>query len=268
MSKRPGFVSASGDRGRRRRRSWACLAWVADRGPALFSPGALNAQAKGQTLGGVTSHAQLAELRRLSHRPLELRRPWPTGAWPATPTSRSQIQGHSGLHGGLVGALSSPTCGGCHTEHHGPNGALTANFNHNRFPFKLTGKHASVPCKPVPHAAPRPSKTCGTHLRTATRATPRTTSTTGLSASSCGQCHSTSSWADAKFDHKIFPVDHGTDKQASTCTTCHPSDFNTYTCYGCHQHTTASVQADHEGQNVAALADCIRCHPGGRAAGN
>jgi hypothetical protein len=84
----------------------------------------------------------------------------------------------------------------------------------------------------------------------------------------CGQCHNTTSWANATFDHTIFPINHGSNQQTATCMTCHPTDFSTYTCLGGHFHTQASVQSDHEGQSVAALMDCIRCHPGGRQAGN
>ena len=179
-----------------------------------------------------------------------------------------QIQAKSGLHGGLVGAQSSPTCRGCHPEHHGPDGALTvvdeatfphdltgyslrghqrttegsqvtcadchpkdlahfdqatcadchatidatfmsrheatfgkqclpchdgtdrvgANFDHNRLPFKLTGKHAGVACEQVPRQRrvppgpaedapglrrlPREGRQAQGRLRTAVRAVP------------------------------------------------------------------------------------------------
>ena len=74
------------------------------------------------------------------------------------------------------------------------------------------------------------------------------------------------SWADATFDHAVFPVNHGGDEEKATCETCHPTDVKTYTCYGCHAHTEGNVRDQHEGQSLAELADCIRCHPGGRPA--
>jgi hypothetical protein len=55
-------------------------------------------------------------------------------------------------------------------------------------------------------------------------------------------------------------------KDSHTCQTCHPNGTSTYTCLGCHFHTPANVQAQHEGQSASQLANCIRCHPGGRAA--
>jgi hypothetical protein len=167
--------------------------WGLILGPGLFSPGPLSSQARGVTLGGVTSHAQLGRHCGACHNA-----PWSSQTMAdrclACHTDVSaQIQGHNGIHGGMAGAVSSSSCLPCHSEHGGPMGA---------------------------------------------------------------------------FNHTIFPLNHGSDKQAATCTTCHPTNFTTYTCYGCHQHTSASVQGDHEGQSLAALADCIRCHPGGRAAGN
>lgn len=243
------------------------VVWMVLQGPALFSPGPLNAQAKTQALGGVTSHAQLAHRCGACHAA-----PWSS----QTMADRcdachtdvgTQIQGHSGIHGGLVGAMSSPTCGVCHSEHLGPNGALTANFDHNAFPFKLTGAHASVACQLCHTSAaslqdlrntPQDCYSC--HAKVDKHA--------GTFGKMCGQCHSTTTWANAKFDHTVFPLNHGSNQQAATCTTCHPNGFSTYTCLGCHFHTPASVQSDHEGKSLAALADCIHCHPGGRSAGN
>jgi hypothetical protein len=244
------------------------LAWVLIQGPGLFSPGGLNAQAKSQTLGGVTSHAQLAGKCGACH----------AAPWSAKSMSQrclschtdvtAQITGHSGIHGGLVGAMSSSDCRACHSEHRGPAGALTANFDHNRFPFKLTGKHASVPCNQCHtqtaatlqdlRATPQDCYSC--HAKNDVHA--------GKFGKLCGQCHGTGGWGNAKFDHTIFPLSHGSDQQTATCATCHPTSYSAYTCYGCHFHTTASVQAGHEGQNASALSDCIRCHPGGRSADN
>jgi hypothetical protein len=244
------------------------LVWVLIQGPGLFSPGGLNAQAKSQTLGGMSSHAQLAGKCGACHGAPWSSRSMSDRCLACHQDVSTQIQGHSGVHGGLVGARSSSTCRACHSEHRGANGALTANFDHNKFPFKLTGKHASVPCNQC-------------HTQTAAslqdlRNTPqdcyschaKNDAHSGKFGKLCGQCHGTDGWGNAKFDHTIFPLDHGSDQQAATCTTCHPTNYSTYTCYGCHRHTTASVQGDHEGQSLASLADCIRCHPGGRGAGN
>ena len=231
---------------------------------------------------------------------------------------RAQIRSRNGLHGALVGGRASPTCRGCHTEHHGPTGALTvideatfphellgyslrghrrtptgarftcadchpsglsrfdqaicarchasldarfmraarrarsgasclachdgtdrfgSDFDHDKLPFKLTGKHAGLACDAMPHrhaVARRPSKhaagcdTCHAkddkhkrRVREAVRAVP----------------HTATDWGDAKFDHRIFPLTTGARSARATCQTCHPTDVSTYTCYGCHEHT-------------------------------
>jgi len=171
----------------------ALLAWMLVMGPGLFSPGPLSSQARGVTLGGVTSHAQLGRHCGACHTA-----PWSSqtmaGRCLACHTDvTAQIQGHNGIHGGMAGMVSASSCLPCHGEH----GRLMGAFN-----------------------------------------------------------------------HAIFPLNHGSDQQTATCTTCHPTSFSTYTCLGCHFHTPASVASDHEGQSLAALADCIRCHPGGRGAGD
>jgi hypothetical protein len=242
------------------------LAWMLIMGPGLFSPGALNSQAKAQTLGGVTSHAQLAHDCGACHAA-----PWSSKSMDdrcmACHTDvRTQVQGQSGIHGGMLGAMSS-SCKACHSEHLGPNGSLNANFNHDSFPFKLTGKHASVPCQQC-HANAASSQDLRNTPQDCYSCHAKVDKHGGTFGQLCGQCHNTTSWANATFDHKIFPVNHGTDAQASTCKTCHPTNLSAYTCYGCHRHTPANVQSGHEGKSLAALADCIRCHAGGKGGGD
>jgi hypothetical protein len=179
-------------------RGWAAgvtlggiVVWVAVVGPGLFSPGPLSTQTRpGVVLGGVSSHAQLNRNCGACHTA-----PWSgqsmTDRCLACHTDvTSQIQGHNGIHGTMLGSLSASTCQFCHPEH---GGSLTANFNHS-----------------------------------------------------------------------IFPINHGTNQQSSTCGTCHPNGFATYTCFGCHFHTPANVVSGHEGGSLASLQDCIRCHAGGR----
>ena len=50
----------------------------------------------------------------------------------------AEIAAKKGAHGPLAGGQSSPTCRGCHPEHHGATGALTS-FNEATFPHGLTG---------------------------------------------------------------------------------------------------------------------------------
>ena len=237
------------------------MGWTLIRGPVLFSPGGLNAKATTQSLGGVATHAQLAACGACHPAP------WSS----QTMADRclgchadvaTQMKTNSGFHAQLAGSLSSPTCRGCHTEHHGPNGRLTF-VDHSKFPFKLPGAHASVACNlchpgavSVQQFRSAPQTCYGCHAKNDIHH--------GAMGQRCDQCHSTSSWAGAKFDHAIFPLNHGSDQQTATCQTCHPNGTSTYTCFGCHFHTPASVQSQHEGQSASQLTDCIRCHPGGR----
>jgi hypothetical protein len=264
-TRRPGFVSVSGA-------LWGALAvaavliWALLAGAIPFSAGSLNASVTGPPLGGVSNHAQIGTRCGACH----------TAPWAAaTMADRciachadvgTQIQGHNGLHGGLLGALSVPSCGSCHSEHDGPNGSLNATFDHNALSFKLVGKHANVPCA-----------SCHTHASSLQdlRNTPQDCYSchakddrhNGTFGRTCGQCHTPASWANATFDHTIFPVDHGGNPQGA-CSTCHPSGVTTYTCFGCHRHDPANVQRTHEGRSLAQLANCVACHSGGRQGGD
>lgn len=318
------------------------LGWTTIRGPVIFSPGALNSVSKSRTLGGVATHAQLAGNCGACHSAPWSSRTMADKCVACHQDVGAQIQARSGLHGQLVGSLKSPTCRGCHTEHHGPNGALTVadgvtfphdltgyslrghrrtssgaafacadchpkdlahfdqatcadchagidasfmarheasfgkqcllchhggnrggDFDHNQLPFKLTGRHAHIACEQCHSNAASPQNTpqdCfSCHQKDDKHA--------GKFGRQCGQCHTPDGWGNAKFDHSVFPVDHGSRVQTATCQTCHPNDVSTYTCYGCHAHTPANVQAEHEGRTIAELTDCIRCHAGGRSEG-
>jgi hypothetical protein len=259
---------------------------------------------------------------------------------------KSEIQAKDGLHGRLVGEQASPTCKGCHPDHHGPKGALTdideatfpheltgyslrshrkkadggkftcvdchpkglsnfdqtvcidchdkldagfmtrhqatfgkdclpchdgtgrngANFDHSKLPFKLSGKHSSVACEKCHTNAgsladlqKTPQNCFACHAKDDKH--------NGTFGQDCGQCHTTATWKNAKFDHTIFPVNHGSQEITPTCKTCHPNDTGTYTCFGCHAHTPGNVVGEHEGKPLSALTNCIQCHQGGRKEG-
>lgn len=239
------------------------VAFTALRGGALYSPGGLNAVTTSKMLGGVSSHAALGC----------------GGCHPAPWSSTTmadkclachtdvaaQMRSGTGVHAQGAGTLTDPRCRGCHTEHHGANGLLTF-FDHSKFRFKLTGAHANVACN-LCHAGATtlaqfqsaPQTCYGCHAKQDVH--------NGANGKLCDQCHNTTSWGGVNFDHSVFPLDHGADQQKATCQTCHPNGTSTYTCLGCHFHTAANVQAIHE-RPASQILDCIRCHPGGRAAGD
>jgi hypothetical protein len=83
----------------------------------------------------------------------------------------------------------------------------------------------------------------------------------------CAQCHKTQGWKPATFDHdKLFPLDKD---HNPTCVTCHTgNNYSQYTCYGCHEHTQARMEAKHREEGVAEdLQNCVRCHRSGRGEG-
>ncbi len=173
---------------------------------------------------------------------------------------RSQLQGNNGIHGSMLANFSPSDCKACHPEH---GGSLTGGFDHNRFAFKLTGAHVNVPCQGC-HANATTLQDLQNTPQDCYSCHSKQDPHNGTFGTNCGGCHNTSSWTGANFNHAIFPINHGTNQQASTCQTCHPNGFATYTCFGCHFHTPQNVVGQHEGQSAAALQDCSRCHAGGK----
>ena len=345
MKRRPGFVSTAGivvavvlvv----------AVLAVTLVAGPELFSPGGLSAQtsadpldptAKAEPLGGVTSHAQLGSDCGACHPAPWSSRTVADACLACHEDIGRQIDGGDGLHGRLKGMRQSPTCSGCHPEHGGPHGSLTAldaagfgsvhdmtgfslknhrrtacsdchakgyatfdqavcadchagidaafmkqhvaafgsdclpchdgggnlAVDHSRFAFKLTGKHAGVACDAC-HKGVRSLRDYRQTPQGCYSCHAKDDEHKGAYGRQCGDCHSAGGWSDVAFDHKVFPLDHGSDQQKATCQTCHPTGTGTYTCFGCHEHTTGNVVGRHEGKSVAELRDCVRCHAGGK----
>lgn len=127
-------------------------------------------------------------------------------------------------------------------------------FDHNRFVFQLTGKHADVPCTAC-------------HLDARTLADLRSAPVDCVSChaaddphegrfgTDCAACHTPDGWTPALFDHNLsaFPL---TGKHTSVaCESCHinkvfkgtPTD-----CYSCHAANDA-----HQGRFGT---DCAACH--------
>ena len=76
----------------------------------------------------------------------------------------------------------------------------------------------------------------------------------------CAQCRKLDAWKLATFDHaRFFPLDGDHD---ATCVTCHIGNVHQeYTCYGCHEHTPANMQAKHREEGITEdLQNCVRCH--------
>ena len=148
------------------------------------------------------------------------------------------------------------------------DGGGNASVDHSKFAFKLTGKHAAVALRAPATAAPSRSRTSRRPPQDCYACHAKDDKHKGAYGQQCGDCHSASGWGDVTFDHNVFPLDHGSDQQKSTCQTCHPNGTSTYTCFGCHAHTTSNVVGEHEGKSLAELQDCIKCHQGGGSGGD
>jgi len=85
-------------------------------------------------------------------------------------------------------------------------------------------------------------------------------------AGACDDCHDTTDWDNADFEHDpFFPTPH---EGVSACASCHPaaSDYTAFTCVDCHAHRRSRMDGEHVGEvsgyqyNSPA---CLDCHPDG-----
>lgn len=78
----------------------------------------------------------------------------------------------------------------------------------------------------------------------------------------CMECHSTTKWVPSTFDHSSsFVLDRN---HNASCTTCHVNNnFETYTCYSCHEHSEANVRNEHLEEGIRDFQDCVSCHKSG-----
>jgi Class III cytochrome C family len=229
------------------------------RGGEMFSPGALSARhPRGVPRGGVGSHAEVKGNCSACHSA-----PWNGDTMADRCLNchsdiRDQIAARLSLHGKLPGVMR---CRSCHTEHTGEHATLIslAGFDHAWTGFHLTGRHQGTECKAC-------------HTGESYRGTPHTCSSChaepkahqGRFGTDCARCHSTETWGGATFRHR-FPLNHGR-RGTLTCATCHTSatDFRTWTCYGCHEHSQRKIESKHLKKRIVDFQNCARCHSGGR----
>lgn len=115
-------------------------------GGRMFSPGGLNVENhSGQAIGGVSSHAELADNCSACHAPFWSRSTMTSRWLDCHAEVHRQINAGDPLHGNLPSKMG---CLDCHSEHRGPHAALTslARFDHQFAAFPLSGKHATLDC--------------------------------------------------------------------------------------------------------------------------
>ncbi|MBL9080804.1 MAG: hypothetical protein JNK76_03305 [Planctomycetales bacterium] len=223
------------------------------RGDALFSPGSLRDMPAGKkTLGGVRSHAELADRCSACHATSESGLTMESLCLGCHTDVHSQIDRRLPLHGRLTDAES---CRKCHTEHRGSQATLTdfAHFDHGITAFPLTGKHQLTNCS-VCHKDQTykgtPQSCIACHAEPPVHV--------GRFGTNCSKCHSTATWrtTDLKdFDHNLASFKLTGKHAATTCAQCHRNQVYRGTpssCIACHAEPKI-----HQGRFGS---DCAKCH--------
>ncbi len=178
--------------------------------------------------------------------------------------------------------LEGEKCISCHTDHKGLNPEFTlSRFEHDQLPKDLVSKcygchrkpsdmlhtQLSTACKDCHYTKGwKPSVQFKHELIVAAakdscsicHQTPNDTFH-HLFDDNCGKCHNTGKWVPSTFDHSQYfqlDKDHNT-----KCITCHTNNkFDSYTCYGCHEHSPGKIQSEHEEEGIRDFENCVSCH--------
>ncbi|MDR3628181.1 MAG: hypothetical protein P4L45_15165, partial [Ignavibacteriaceae bacterium] len=172
---------------------------------------------------------------------------------------------HTSTYNAATTPTNHPAAGLPHTcqDCHNTTAWTTTTFNHTTTGFTLTGAHVTVDCSSCHKGTVTGLTTdCySCHSKDFAGATDPNHVAQGF-PHDCTQCHSTTSWSGATFDHNktAFPL---TGAHASvTCQQCHTSGYtNTPTdCYSCHTSTynTATTPTNHPAAGLPHT--CQDCH--------
>lgn len=80
----------------------------------------------------------------------------------------------------------------------------------------------------------------------------------------CGRCHSSVAWTPAQLTKHVFELDHGGEGLRVDCSVCHVFNYQTHTCYGCHDHTEEQMEEVHLAEDIKDYEACVTCHPTGQ----
>jgi hypothetical protein len=157
------------------------------------------------------------------------------------------------------------TCQSCHNTTSWSN----ASFNHNQTNFPLTGMHTVPPrqCSDC-HSNNNYDLTVNTCVSCHLKDYQGTTDPSHVSSNfplGCDQCHNTSSWLNASFNHNStgFPLTNAHAVPPRQCTDCHINNNYNLTstaCISCHQtdYTNALTPVNHPAANFPTA--CETCH--------
>ena len=148
-------------------------------------------------------------------------------------------------------AAYDSACFSCHE-----GGEVLAGFDH-QVVFALQGAHATLSCQTCHAQISLQDLSAGC---VACHSEPEIHR--GRFGTACDACHTAAAWVPASLRYHSFPLDHGSASEVA-CQVCHPDNYLTYTCAGCHEHEPAQTERLHRDQGLQEIADCARCHPGG-----
>jgi len=194
---------------------------------------------------------------------------------------------HVGIAAGVIEPLDT-SCESCHTDDliratdpdHFALGWTTgcdechqvstfggAGFLHPGFP--LNGAHAALDCSACHTGGVfpgTPSACVACHQDDYNGTTDPNHSALGF-PTTCQDCHSTSTWSGATFNHTWFPIVGGV-HGGFTCTECHqaPGNFMSFSCIHCHDHRQSEMDDEHDDVQgyVWQSSACYQCHPNGQ----
>jgi hypothetical protein len=163
-------------------------------------------------------------------------------------------------------------CTQCHTT----NNWIEVIFDHSTTNFELTGAHINTDCLSCHQDgfAGTPTDCFSCHSDDYNN----TTNPNHQAASfpnTCEDCHTTTAWTPANFDHdgQYFPIYSGKHNgKWDECIECHtiPNDFSLFSCIDCHEHSNQS-ELDNKHLGIEGYVyesnACFECHPTGEKEG-
>jgi hypothetical protein len=149
-----------------------------------------------------------------------------------------------------------------------------ATFDHNKTTFPLTGSHTVPPrvcgdCHVNNNYTTLPTACIGCHQTDYNNTTnPGHAAQPQFFPTTCQNCHSTTNWLNATFNHTQytqFPTNHG--GANNVCSTCHinSNDYSVFQCTQC--HAKSDTDSNHQGVKgyVYNSVNCYQCHPSGKS---
>jgi len=132
--------------------------------------------------------------------------------------------------------------------------SLVSKFDHDKFAFKLVGKHEGLDCGKC-HTDARRLGDFQTALQDCQACHRKDEPHQGRYGFDCANCHNENGWKPAEFDHNLAEFKLEGEHADAACESCHLSNVFLGTpadCYSCHQKDD-----EHDGRFGT---DCSACH--------